>query len=331
MTLSPTKPAAEPDLETSVATDTRDAAAAISDVEVPQGLTVLERKRELFAIDNYFREAWWDLASVQRLLHRLAVVVFKPDAVVGRRIAPCLRLLHDHGYTILGACSFRYTRHLIRETWRYQFNIASRDRIAVVDRLLTSTPSLLVVIGDRGAGELPASVRLGALKGPSEPSLRRAGEIRYELGVLTTLFNFIHTSDEPLDVVREIGVALDPLDRQTLAANIGAWADASASTLKLAGRLEARHAAHDLDRDRSLERLSRHADRDVRDGVQRVRDGDPDAWRTIFDAVPRVAEWDALSVATASIDCNVVGLQAVLPTIAGEGAVTAWRERASPQ
>lgn len=301
--------------------------APTSDLEIPCELSVLAQKRELFAVDNYFREAWWDLAPLHQALSRLAVIVFKPDALVGRRIVPCLRLLGEHGYTILAGRVFRYDRHLIRETWRYQFNIASRERIEVVDRLLTATPSLLVVIGECESGEVPASVRLGSLKGPSEPSLRRAGEIRHELGVLTSLFNFIHTSDEPLDVVREIGVALDLDTRRSLVAEIATWRDSARAVVALASELEAVHDAHDLDRDRALERLSRSDDDRVRRGARRARAGDASAWREILAAVPCTELWDALSVATASIECNVPGLQALLPSVAGHSGLRAWRDR----
>ena len=97
--------------------------------------------------------------------------MYNPDALVGRRIAPCLRLLLVHGFRVLSGAVFTYNRHLIRETWRYQFNLATPDRIAVVDTLLPATPSLLVVLRDeRAGGDPPAAVRLGDLKGPSEPS-----------------------------------------------------------------------------------------------------------------------------------------------------------------
>jgi nucleoside diphosphate kinase len=304
----------------------RDMAKPVSDIEIPRGLTAVELKRAFFSIDNYFREAWWDLAPIRSYLERLAVVVFKPDAVVGRRIEPCLHLLHQHGYRILSGHIFHYSRHAIRETWRYQFNIASRERIEVVDRLLTATPSLLIVIGDDEAQELPASIRLGALKGPSDPSLRRPGEIRHELGVLTTLFNFIHTSDEPLDVVREIGVALDGPYRRALAADVGSWIDSSEYVLGLTRQLDAAHPAHDLGRDEALDRLRHHNDDTIRESVQQIRKGDVGAWRKIFSAIPRVDIWDALSIATACIECNVPGLTAVLPSIAGDSGIRAWQD-----
>lgn len=58
---------------------------------VPEWLSRAGRKRETFAVDPYYRDAWDDLAdlfgterTVADQLHRVAPMVLKPDAVAVR-------------------------------------------------------------------------------------------------------------------------------------------------------------------------------------------------------------------------------------------------------
>jgi hypothetical protein len=51
-----------------------------------------------------------------------------------------------------------------REWWRYQLTLATLDRLAVNELLLTGAPALLLV-RDEKASPLPGTVRLTSLKG----------------------------------------------------------------------------------------------------------------------------------------------------------------------
>lgn len=293
-------------------------------VEVGERLTLLPDKRRLFAVDTYFREAYTDLCDDLALLRRAALVVLKPDALVGRRIVPCLELLRGHGFRPVAARTFAYDRLLIRETWRYQFNVASDDRIDVVDLLLTASPSLMVLLWDERPREAcPASVRLGALKGPSDPQLRRPGQLRHELGVVTALFNFVHTSDEPADVVRDLGLLLDRADRRRLLAELHAQRDGSAELRGCIDALQAAHPAHDLDCERSLDRLRHAPDAGVRRAAEAVA-RDRARWRELLPLGDRIDRWDLLSIATAAIECNVPGVEPVVASVAGEQWARRW-------
>jgi len=293
-------------------------------VEVGEQLTLLPDKRRLFAIDTYFREAYTELGSAETELRHAAVVVFKPDALAGRRIAPCLELLRAHGFRPVAARTFTYDRLLIRETWRYQFNVASDDRIDVVDLLLTAAPSLMTLLWDeRPVGGCPASVRLGALKGPSDPALRSPGQLRYELGVVTALFNFIHTPDEPADVVRDLGLLLDRADRRRLVDELRARRDRASELRELVAALERAQPPHDLDCERSLERLRRSPDPAVQRAAAVVT-RDRARWRELLPLLSRIDRWDLLSIATACIECNVPGLQPVVASVAGDAWARRW-------
>ena len=78
----------------------------------------LPEKRELYAVDPYYREgwedmleAWGDSALCARRLKRIAPIIFRPDAVVTRSIPRALALLSERGFTPIAARRFRYNRH----------------------------------------------------------------------------------------------------------------------------------------------------------------------------------------------------------------------------
>src|SRR5690242_3317170 len=71
-------------------------------------LTTYERKFQLYVIESYFRESWHDVCDVLgesrfETLQSLALVIFKPDAIVGRRTLPGLAFFRARGFQPIAA------------------------------------------------------------------------------------------------------------------------------------------------------------------------------------------------------------------------------------
>jgi len=184
-----------------------------------RALTALAYKWEFYSVESYFRESWSD---VQRILgdravdtiQGIALVTFKPEAIVARRIESALGYLQEHAFAPLLCQRIRYTQRSMREIWRYQWNIATLDRLAVLDELNTAGDSLFVVFGHPPTPDgVPASVRLRDLKGSAIPERRRSDQLRAAMGGANRLFTFFHATDEPADVVRELGVLFPRSER----------------------------------------------------------------------------------------------------------------------
>jgi hypothetical protein len=178
-------------------------------------LTLVPSKRERFLDESYLRESWHSAREVLGedlvpAVHGYAMLVLKPEAVIGRRGPRCLEFLESAGFRPVFAKRLRYTRHALREIWRYQWNIATLDRLALGDLLYGACDSLLVVLrDDEPDGRLPASVRLAGLKGSSLPWDRHDGHLRSVLGALNRMVVMVHCSDEPIDILREVGILFD--------------------------------------------------------------------------------------------------------------------------
>lgn len=170
-------------------------------------LTADPAKREVYRYDTYAREglrAFTAIAPLHRS-HDLTFVVLRPDAIAARRCELILDLLRAEGWVPAAATTLRFGPLLTREVWRYQFNAASAQRIDVVDHLLKSGPSFLVLLQDtRRPAWLLGSVRLTAAKGSADPQTARGTDLRTRMGRVNGLVNFVHCADDPADVIREM-------------------------------------------------------------------------------------------------------------------------------
>ncbi|MEU6683578.1 nucleoside-diphosphate kinase [Streptomyces sp. NPDC046832] len=319
-------------------TTTTTAAPAPADLHVPgttrsavlprafDSLTVDPRKRDLYRLDTYAREGLelFGSPSERAWLHANTFVVLKPDALAGRRGPRVLDILEEEGWKPFAARPFAFDPVLTREIWRYQFNAASRQRIAVVDHLLGSGPSALVLLRDtrRAGSGLPASVRLTAAKGAADPASAHGRDLRTRFGRVNGLFNFVHTPDEPADLVRELRLFTYRTGTAWLRAALTQSPPAEGQPCparSLVAELEQDVPLHDLAAEASLGRLAGRTDRwgalarehRSRDAVRH--------WLTALsdtELPPGAARWDVLSVLTEWIDCNEPGVAPLLATVA---------------
>ncbi|NEB74289.1 hypothetical protein G3I40_03410 [Streptomyces sp. SID14478] len=299
-------------------------------------LTPNTAKRVAYRHDTYMREG---LVSLTKPLHagRLydhTFVVLKPDAVAGRRCGLILDTLRSEGWHPVAATPVGFTPLLTRELWRYQFNAASQQRIAVVDHLLGSGRSLLVLVEDRARPRwLPASARLTAAKGSAEPTAARKTDLRTRIGRVNGLFNFMHTADDPADVVRELQLfsyqagwswcAESLFDERT-----DAGEHRQQHLTQLIQELETEIPAHDLDIGKSLARLAARNDAWGECAVRHRTADKIDEWLGLLAccALPEGrARWDVLTVLTGWINCNEPGVTPLIST----GTSEDWRPKAA--
>lgn len=197
-------------------------------------MSVLPEKVEAYAGEVFFRESWRDLEALagddaEQLANQHALILFKPDGLAAGAVEPALAILAEQEFAPAAGAVVCLDRQTTRWLWLYRFNVATVDRVRLHDRVNEAGPSLAVVLRDERAGApgaLPGTVRLTDCKGPSRPERRRPDQLRSRLGVDDRLLNFVHTSDEPADLVRELGVLLAPVERRALLGRLldpGSW------------------------------------------------------------------------------------------------------------
>jgi nucleoside diphosphate kinase len=304
------------------------ALTATSDVslEAIEALTRSEEKLTAYRVDPYFRHGMRHVV-VDAVLST-TFVILKPDSIAGRRADTVVEYLFDAGFAVLDGWAFTFTPSLIRELWRYQYNVASWHRVDVVDILLPSGESLLLLLHDtrweqRG---LPAACRLAAMKGSADPEKRKPNDLRTILDAPTPQFNFVHTADEPADVVRELAAIEIAHQKRILHDGASKTLDKGA-VYDLVYQLYERVAAHDLDCDESWARLTLCADEAVKIIARQAVHDNTASWADLIALFPDGKPpgyllWDVLSIATAELPHSLPDARPVIPTLGAD--VRAW-------
>ena len=187
-----------------------------------QKLTKLKEKIELYRFEPFFRESWSDFVDelgreAVAALHRFAAICFLPDATAGRRIWPAIRFLQSQGFEVVSFREVKYDWQSYNAEWRFQINDTTLERISLSHDLCELGPVLFVLLRDKSTSYgLPATVRLRRMKGASNPRLRTGKNLRDKLNSTNRLLKFIHTSDEPIDLIRVLGSTMERPERRSL-------------------------------------------------------------------------------------------------------------------
>ncbi|MFD2474327.1 hypothetical protein [Amycolatopsis silviterrae] len=298
-------------------------------------LSVVPEKREVFGYDLYFREGWADVLAVfgddaAEVLGGLAMLVVKPDAVVGRRLGPIAEYLADNGFVPVATTRFGYNRHSMREVWRYDWHIYTVDRLQLCSFWYVTNDVLIFLARDvRPEAGLPATVRLGELKGVGDPAQRGPHHLRTKLNPPNRILNFVHVGDEPSDIVRELAIFLDRPERLRFLEELREHLaeDRTAQARAEIAAIEADCPAHDLDIDATLARLAPVAGEDA---VARLREvvagADRITWDDLAELVPfdKVDRWDVIVTASFVVHNERPVPHALLPAV----SAAAWTAQA---
>ncbi|WP_159080497.1 nucleoside-diphosphate kinase [Nocardia suismassiliense] len=298
---------------------------------LPTGLSRLQHKLDLISVDPYFRDTWDDVCEsrgepaqfIQRLNHH-APLVLRPDALGAGRAHDVLEFVYSHGFRPVAWSYFIFTRHVIRETWRYQLNIATTDRIEAMDLLLRGEQAMYILLErPMQTHEGAATTLLSRMKGPSDPALRTEQHLRFRAGAAQeSVITYVHVADEPIDILREMGVFFDRSERRQLFESIEIGGD-------IGEQLRAEVAAHwsverfGLDFDRAMRRLTTFADTARADDVvhtliARINTGNGAQWRQLLDRIEQIgvplSRWDRAALA-ARLSARHVDAAPVVPDI----------------
>jgi nucleoside diphosphate kinase len=300
------------------------------DPEIWPCLTSLDEKRRYYPIESYFRESLWDMQQVlgaQALstIQQVTLLVFKPEALVGRRVERILQFLGQHQFGLIAWRPFAFTRHIVRELWRYQWNLATIDKIDLADRVNGALPTAVVVLRDETEpADLPAAVRLKTLKGAATPRSRDPDSLRSAADAPNRMLTLVHTSEEPADVLRELGIFFDrPVRRSILREVRQAFggiqtSDAAERCRDELKRLEERAPAHDFDATAAWQRILDLADAQARSQLLEQRRRltlsgrlEWDRFRTLCSRIG-AGEWDVIAVGADAVEHDLIGLSPLI-------------------
>lgn len=282
-------------------------------------LTRMSEKVRLYERDVYFREGLRDATRLwgpewREVLRAAALVILKPDGLAAGSGQIVLDFLDRHGFQVIGVQPVSLAGHGWRAMWRYQLTAASTDRCLLND-LKYQLPGLALVLRDTRPGPCPAVVRLGRLKGPSDPARQGSTSLRALLQQPHRLFTYVHAPDEPADLLREVAV-LTAADGQR-AALLRKWRNDTVSVAdraELARALDPCGGRRGFDLSSALDRLERSlgsCDEPSKDLLlgeyHRMRSGES-GWQAFLEAVEEsgaaLDRWTLLEAAATLIEMD---------------------------
>lgn len=193
-----------------------------SSIEIECNISDYSSKYYRYSQESYFQESWSQFEQPIKkygldCLARCTFLIFKPDAAAGRCLKKTINHMSSLGFDPIYFRFFKFNRLMIRELWRYELNLSSLCRYPVIDDLLQASNSLFMIFSCRlPILKEPATNLISRLKGPSSANKRLPSCIRSQIGAFDGTLNFIHSPDETIDFIRELGVLFDKNIRNEL-------------------------------------------------------------------------------------------------------------------
>jgi hypothetical protein len=209
------------------------------------------------ACSVYYREAIESLEAAPSdvrddFIDHCTGVVCKPEALFGGRVEKAIDLLSEAGFVLSAWAPFTWSRHMVREMWSYQPQLASPKRRMVVDAFLPSVSSIYLLLRDTLDRSDP-SAAITILKGGARTFRSETASIRAKLGPPCALLNFIHSPDSRTDFLHELGLFFGDAERCDLLRRLSMPSDEGRSRAAVCD-FAARFPRHDLEYDASVRR-----------------------------------------------------------------------------
>lgn len=177
-------------------------------------------KKYSYGCESYFQESYYDFKSenidFSYAKKHISFLLLKPDFFVGADLSRLETILKALKIQVIGCFYYLFSRHSIRELWRYELNTSTIDRYPLIDKLLMSGKSVFLLLYQESACE-DFSQKITRLKKQNDNvSLLEGKTIRDYLNIYTGTLNFIHSPDEFIDFIREIGVLFNDGERSKI-------------------------------------------------------------------------------------------------------------------
>lgn len=93
--------------------------------------------------------------------------------------------------------------------WKYSWAHSSLEHILINQKLFSLYDSLILILRAKKKDTRSVCEMLTDLKGPALESDKKAHQIRWKIEPINYLLNYVHTSDNIEDFMREIGILLN--------------------------------------------------------------------------------------------------------------------------
>jgi hypothetical protein len=225
--------------------------------------SVSAAKWKVVARDIHVREVMDQVSRLEcdlTALNRYAVLTIKACGILARKGSSVVKWLRANDFDIVDGWITHLTPERSRIVWRWQLEKASRHRLWVMDNILSTTDTVVLILRRDRDADIPAAAWLSVNKGPANRDRQRPGQMRFELEPTCFLLNYVHTSDDAVDIFRDIYVLGGMRRVAALCETIGSSSSAQLrnGAQRIVNATETRAPFHDLSFDTCVNGLIRH-------------------------------------------------------------------------
>lgn len=161
-----------------------------------------------YRISTCLAQMYWP-DQYENKVYKYAIAIIKPETVMLGKVSEVISIIDKAGFEIIFYSKRKLTAQQTYEMWKFGWENASTERILINQKLFSICDSIILILHCRFSAQMSACEILTDLKGDSCPEKRKPYQIRSQLHPLNYILNFIHTSDESADFLREIGILFD--------------------------------------------------------------------------------------------------------------------------
>lgn len=140
------------------------------------------------------------------ILSNYALMIVKPETILFQKLNILLNLIYKNDFIIIYCKKENINGAQTISLWEHFWDNATLERILLNQKLFELSYSLVLILKYVGNKKCIASEYLTYLKGSSNDKIRNQGSFRDILRSPNFLINFIHTSDDIENFIREIGI-----------------------------------------------------------------------------------------------------------------------------
>lgn len=161
-----------------------------------------------FRITTNLAQLYWSNQWKQKL-NKFGLLIIKPEAIMMNKVKDILNIVTKSDFEIIYYSHKKLTETQVFEMWKFGWKDASIERILINQKLFSICNSIILVLRYEKSSEFSASEIITDLKGPSLPDRRKPYQIRSQIKPLNYILNYVHTSDETADYLRELGILFE--------------------------------------------------------------------------------------------------------------------------
>ena len=142
-------------------------------------------------------------------LQRYGLLLIKPETILLGKTQSIFSILRASEYELVYFLYKKICPTCISEMWRFSWINSSFERIFVNQKLFSTYESFILILRTRVLGKKTTCELLTDLKGSADEGERKPYQIREKIKPINYILNYIHTSDDQYDFLRELGILLD--------------------------------------------------------------------------------------------------------------------------